>query len=79
MYYVHKICDVKFGGCKKLFSWLGRKINKKIDAYGNDANDSGTDLCPWSRDDATSRQDISTPFSVLIEFETTEYSYLIHI
>ena len=39
----HKICDDKFGGCKK--------INKKIDAYGHDAVDSGTNLCPWPRDD----------------------------
>ena len=40
--YVHKICDDKFGGFKKLFSWLGQKVNKKIDgsdAYGHDADD----------------------------------------
>ena len=42
--------------------------------YGHDADDSGTDLCV---DDAASRQDISTPFSILIEFESTEYWYLI--
>ena len=28
--YVHKICEEKFGSCKKLFSWLGQKVNKKI-------------------------------------------------
>ena len=40
--YVHKICDDKFGGCKKSFSWLGQKVNKKIDDYGHDgADDSG--------------------------------------
>ena len=27
--YVHKICDNKFGGCKKSFSWLGQKVNQK--------------------------------------------------
>ena len=31
--YVHKIREDKFGGCKKSFSWLGQKVNKKIDAY----------------------------------------------
>jgi len=38
-------CD----GCKKSFSWLGQKVNKKIDggdAYGHDADDSSSDLCP---------------------------------
>ena len=49
--YVHKICDDKFGSCKKSFSWLGQQVNKKIDAYGDDADDSGTDLCPWPGDD----------------------------
>ena len=67
-----KICDDKFGGCKKSFLLLGQKVNKKIDAYGDDADDSGTDLCPWPRDDAASLQDISTPFNILIEFEATE-------
>ena len=38
--YVHNICDDKFGGCKKSFSWLGQKVNKKIDAYGHDADNS---------------------------------------
>ena len=71
---VHTICDDKISSCKKSFSWLGQKVNKKIDAYGHDADDSGPDLCPWPRDDAASRQDISTPFSSLIEFEATEYS-----
>ena len=32
---------------------------------------------PCPPDDVTSRQDISTPFSILIEFEATEYSYSI--
>ena len=41
-----------FGGCKKLFSWLGQKVNKKIDALWP---------CPW--DDAASQQDILIPFS----------------
>ena len=63
---VHKICDDKFGGCKKSFSWLAQKVNKKIDAYGHDADDSGTVLSPWLQDDAASRQDISTPFSIRI-------------
>ena len=31
--YVHKMCEDKFGDCKKLFSWLGQKVNKKIDRY----------------------------------------------
>ena len=77
------MCDDKCGGCKNSFSWEGQKVNKKIDAYGHDANNSGMDLFPWPRDDAASRQDISTPFSVVIEFEATEYAYsiryLIHI
>ena len=38
--YVHKICEEKFGGCKKSFSWLGQKVNKKVNVYGHDANDS---------------------------------------
>ena len=50
-----------FGGCKTLFSWLGQKVNKNIDAL-------------WPRDDAASRQDIPTLFSILIEFEATEFS-----
>ena len=54
-----------------------RSENKRIDAYGDDADDYGTDLCPMPRDDAASQQDTSTPFSVLIEFEATEYSYSI--
>ena len=49
----------------------------QIDAYDHDADDSGTDLCPWPRDGAASRQDVSTPFSILIKFEATEYSYSI--
>ena len=32
--YVHKICEDNFGGYHKSFSWLGEKVNKKIDAYG---------------------------------------------
>ena len=71
--YVHKICDETFGGCKKSFSWLGQKVNKKIDVYGHIADDSFMDLCPWPRDDAASRLDISTLFNILIEFEATEY------
>ena len=35
--------------------------------YGDDTNDSGTDLWPW--DNAASLQDISTPFSIVIKFE----------
>ena len=38
--YAHKICDDKFGGCKKSFSWLGQKVNKRIDVYGHDTDDS---------------------------------------
>ena len=60
-----------------MFSWLGQKVNKKIDVYGHDADDSSPDLCPWPWDDAASRQDISILFNVLIEFEATEYLYLI--
>ena len=56
--YVHKLCEDKLGGCKKSSSWLGQKVNKKIDAYVHDA-----ETCP--RDDAASRQDISTPFSIM--------------
>ena len=70
--YVHKIREVKFYGCTKSFSWLGKNVNRRNDAYGQD---SDTDLCPWQ--DAASRQDILTPFSILIEFEATEYLYSI--
>ena len=40
--YVHKICDDKFGSCKKSCPRLGQKVNKKINAYGHDADNSGT-------------------------------------
>ena len=52
--YVHKICDDNFGGYKKSSSWLGQKVNKKIDAYGPDADESGSALCSWPRDDKIS-------------------------
>ena len=42
--YEHKICEEKLGGYKKSFSSLGQKVNKEIDVYGRDADDSGTDL-----------------------------------
>ena len=67
--YERKICEDKFGGCKNLFLWLGQKVNKKIAAMVM----TPAQTCP--SDDATSRQDISTPFSILIEFEPTEDSY----
>ena len=57
-----------------MFSWLGEKVTKKNDGgnvYGHNANDSGSHL--W--DDVTARQDISTPFSIVIEFKVTGYSY----
>ena len=68
---------VRIGGCKKSYSWLGKKVNKKINAYGHDADDSSMDLCPRPWDDAVPQQGISTPFSILNEFEATEYSYSI--
>ena len=74
---VHKICDENFGGCKKSFTWLDQKLNKIIDAYSLNADDCGQDLCPWPRDDAATRENIPTPFSILIEFEATAYSYSI--
>ncbi|KAK2191149.1 hypothetical protein NP493_58g01005 [Ridgeia piscesae] len=40
-----------------------KKINKKLNAYGHDPDNSGTDLCQWPQDDATSRQDISALFT----------------
>ena len=72
--YVHTICEDKLGACKNSSSWLGQKVNKKIDACGHDAETLAR-ICP--RDDAVSRQDVSTPFSILIEFEATKYSYSI--
>ena len=75
--YEHKIYYDKFGGCKKPFSWLGQKVNNTIDAYGHQSDNAGSDLCLWPRDDAASRQDISTPFSSVIELEATEYTYSI--
>ena len=59
--HVHKIVEDSFGGCKKSFSWLGQKVNKKINAYGHDADDSGM-LRPSKT---------STPFSILTEFLTS--------
>ena len=56
----------------KLFSWLRQKVNKKIDAYGHDAK---TPARTCLQDDAVSRQDTLTPFSILIKFDVTEYSY----
>ena len=40
--YESKICEDNFGSCKKSFSRLGHNVNKKIDSYGRDADDSGT-------------------------------------
>ena len=42
--YGRKTCEDKFAGCKNSFSWIGQKVNKNIDRYGRDADDSGTDL-----------------------------------
>jgi len=56
------------------------KSKKEIngsDACDHDANDSGSDLCPWPQDDGPFWQDTSTPFNILIEFEATEYLYSI--
>ena len=78
--YAYMICEDIFGGCKKSFSWLSQKLNKTIDGgdtFGHDADGFASDLRPWSRDDAMSWQDISTPFDILIELEASEYSYSI--
>ena len=75
--YIHKTCEEKFGGCKKLFSWLGQKVSNGSDPCGYDVDESGADLCPWPRDDTASRQDISTPFNIVIEFKATEHLYSI--
>jgi len=69
--YIHKICEDVFGDCKKSFSWLDQKVNKTMNA-----NDSSTDIRP-SMDCAASQQDILTLFSILTEFEATEYLYSI--
>ena len=45
--YIHKICEEEFGGYRKSFSWLGQKVNKKIDVYGHDADNSSSDLNSW--------------------------------
>ena len=55
--YVHKICEDKFGCMESMY--MATIVN---------ADDSGT---AFPQDDAVSRQDISTPFSILIEFEAT--------
>ena len=50
---MHKVCEGKFGGCMKLFSWLSQKVNKMIngsDVGGHDAYISGSDSCPWPQD-----------------------------
>ena len=59
------------------FHGQAKKINDN-DACGHNA-DSGLDLCLWPSDDATFRQDFSTPFNILIESEATDYSYSICI
>ena len=52
---------------KKSFSWLGQKVNKRSMCIA---------MMPTTRalTCATSRQDLSTPFGILIKFEATEYS-----
>ena len=47
--------------------------------YGHNADDFDMDLCPWPREDSMPQQYISTPFSILIEFEAIVYSHLIRI
>ena len=88
--YVHDTCEGKFAGCKKSFSWLGQKVNKIIDAYGHDADDSGMDLCPChghgmmpcpvktSRHHSVFKSNLK-PLNIRIQikFEATEYSYSI--
>ena len=32
--YVHKLSKEKFSGCKQSFSWIGQKVNKKINVMG---------------------------------------------
>ena len=29
--FIHKICEDKFGSCKKSFSWVGQRVNKQIE------------------------------------------------
>jgi len=60
--YEYKIYEDTLGGYKKSFSWHAMPMTPAR-------------TCP--RDDAAARQDISTPSSILIEFETTEYTYSI--
>ena len=68
-----KICEDKFGGCKKSFSWLGQRVNKKIRLTRMAAMPmTPVRTCP--PDDVASRQDVSTTSSILTEFE---YSYWI--
>ena len=73
--YIHKICEDKFGGFKKLFSWFGQKLNKKDQLCM--ATMPITPARTYLRDDAMSQQDIFTSFSIIIEFEATEYLYSI--
>ena len=49
-------------------------VTSESKQYGYDADNSSTDLCLWPRDDAAFQQDISTLFSILIEFEAIKYS-----
>ena len=60
--YTYIRCDDKFDDCKKLFSWLGQKVNKRIDAYGHDAD---KDMCT---DDAASRHINTVQYSHRILF-----------
>ena len=72
--YERKIREDKFGGCRKSFSWLGQKVNRKIDTYSRDAKNSRMEM---PQNDVASQQDITTTSSILVEFEATEYSYSI--
>ena len=36
----------------RFYGYLRKLLNKTIDAYGHDADDSGTALCPKPRNDA---------------------------
>ena len=76
--YERKICEDKFGGCMKSFSLKSQKANKKIHAYMAVMPMTAARTCPT--DDVASRQDISTPSSILIEcavvFDSRFDSYL---
>ena len=77
--YVHKICEDKFGGCRKSFLWLGQKVKKNRSMRMVDQSDnSSMDLWPWY--DATNLKllNIRVVFKMFRIFDSTRLKFQIH-